>query len=1277
MIRNFFSILVVFTMMTITSMAQQQPDNDSYKREWQQIDSLVNKGLPQSAAKIARQLLAVAQQKKDGANAIKAQLFLMGVDDSIHENADIHNIRRIDSIIANSQGPEKALWQSINADLYWQYFQRNRWQLYNRTPIAGQPPADMATWDAATLIAKASELYQASILDSELLKAIPVERYTPILIAGKNTRHLRPTLYDFLAFRAIEFFQNDEKDVIKPAYQFQIDGTLWFEPTKRFSEVKVKPADPEALHFKALHTYQQLLAFHLNDEKPDALIDADLQRLAFVHQYSVHPDKDSLYVNALRMLEARFKGTAAVAEVVYRIIAFEYGATGYAPAQNGSQRDVPALRLRLTQLIDAYPDTEGAANATILLRQIDEKHLQIITESVNIPDEHIKALITYKNLANIHLHLYQTPADFRGIQQYRHDSTITNLLANEPVRKWTQPLPASEDMEPHRTEIKVDALPAGNYVLVASTHPDLQESANLLHLVQFQVSNISMVSNNLPSGKVWYALHRKSGKPLADAKIVFWERSWDHSSRQGYTLEQSAAYKTDREGKLFLSNKALDRLDADFDELSLSLGGDSLYIGDYYDHYYYYDDEEDDDTDEHTFFFTDRSIYRPGQTIYFKGIRVNSKKNGKQNAVVPNEHATVDFYDANGQVVSSLTLKTNEYGSFEGKFTAPERGLTGRMRIADKHGSTYLSVEEYKRPRFYVEFDTIKGNYALHETVTVKGHAHAYSGNTIDGATVTYRVVRRTHFPYFWTFYRWGQPRSSEMEIANGTAQTSADGSFSVSFETIPDRQVNPETLPIFTYTVYADVTDINGETRSGNQQLHAGYRSMQIISSIGNVITGGEQLITAYTQNLNGVFTPAQLELSVSPLRFPGKIYRQRLWEKPDQYVLTEQEFRAAFPDDEYRDEANYLNWDKEKSTFHTTFNTSPDGKVTIPESAWAQEGWYVLEFTGKDPQGNPITEKKYTYLTIPEGKSLPQGALFIHKDKPSYEPGDTLTLSVKTGFADAYLLENHTLSKNNLPKPVSPYHRSEHKIVNDDRGGIGYQWMYIYNNRVYTAQEYISVPWSNRNLQLEWGTHRDKLLPGDGETWTLTVKGHQKDQVAAELLTGMYDASLDAFIPHQWSWDALSPANHLRSFWLTNYGFGNQYGFTWRNGLISHQETGYTKFYDRLYFPGGRNEWGHMLSGQLAGVAVQRSMPVAMETAASGIFGDSSAALDEVVVSGYKKADAEEGATPDSLSAIDEPLATQNTMPIRTNLQETAFFLPQLQTDAEGNVTFKLTLP
>ncbi|WP_188748763.1 alpha-2-macroglobulin family protein [Parapedobacter defluvii] len=1265
MIRSIFSFVLVFSITT--AMAQKQTLPASFEKEWQLIDSLIEKGRPQSAAEIAQKIVTTAQQKSDAPNAIKAQLFLMGVDETVQDDATVHNIRKIDSLIQTSQGAEKALWQSINGELYWQYYQRNRWSILSRTPLAGEPPADLATWDAATLIHKASELYQASILESELLKKIPVAHYAPVIAKGENTRHLRPTLYDFLAFRAIDFFQNDEKDVIKPAYQFQIDGTLWFEPAKRLADVKVNPAHPEALHFRALHTYQQLLDFHLPDAQPDALIDADLQRLAFVHQYSIHPDKDSLYLHALQALEKQYPNAQASAQVSYTIIQFLYDNRS---TDSQQKTDLPALKNRLEALIARFPNTEGAANASNLMQQLTNPSLSAQTEEVVLPDENSKALLTYQNLNKVYIRLYNDLLPMSPRQNQLTDEQQTSLLQTKPIRSWEHTLPAAGDHYEHRTELKIDPLPVGAYVLVISATPDFQHTKNILHATSFQVSAISMATHHTENGTWLFALHRKSGMPLRGASVTYWESQWDGRKRE-YKYTRLSKTKTDEDGKALISPKQVALITIAHHNDSLQLPG----------HYYSFrKDGNEPKTSDHLFFFTDRSLYRPGQTIHFKGIFVQQGIKSKTNKVLPNKQTTVTLYDANGQEVTSTDLTSNEYGSFSGTFTAPESGLTGQMRLGNELGSAYFSVEEYKRPKFQVQFDSLKANIALGEAVTVKGKAQAYAGNNIDGAEVRYRVVRHARFPYFWAFYRWGQPNSPEMEIANGTLTTDAEGTFEIPFTTIPDKQLNPDTRPIFTYTVYADVTDVNGETQSGNQSVHAGYRSLQIVASINEHLNRKQpEKLAISTENLNGVPTPSDVSISIRPLQFPGKLYRKRLWEKPDQYLMSEAEFRAAFPDDEYGDEADYLQWSEGEATWDTSIHTATTHEVVLPSNGWKQEGWHVIELRAKDPQGNEIIEKKYTYVLDPASEMRPQEPLLVYTNKTSLEPDESLEMVVKTGPDSTYVLETSTDITPEFTAFTSSQ-RISRLLTEKDRGGVDFSWLYVHNNRVYQGRQRITVPWSNRDLQLEWATHRDKLLPGETEEWRLTIKGNKKEMVAAELLAGLYDASLDALKYHGWQRPTLARTNNLTGNWNANPGFGSSTGNTWLDNLQEVVPISFEKRYDALdglaslIYPAPQQLMLRGISGRVQGAAAPE--------ASAGV---ADAALEEVVVVGYGnqkrksvtgsvETEASEPADASAEQARDE---IETAPPVRTNLQETAFFLPHLQTDADGNVTFKFTLP
>lgn len=1254
--RSIFSLLLVFSI-TIT-MAQQRQNDNPFQQEWQQVDSLMDRGLPQSATKIANKILVEAQRKDDSPNIIKAQLFLMGTDEATQENASVRNIQRADSMILATTGAEKALWQSINAELHWQYYQRNRWIILNRTPITGEPPADVATWDASTLIAKASDLYQASILDSEPLKVIPVERYAPLLIEGKNTRQLRPTLYDFLAFRAIAFFKNDEKDVIKPAYQFQIDGTLWFEPAARLADVKVNPATPEALHFRALHTYQQLLAFHLDDKQPDALIDADLQRLQFVHQYAVHPNKDSLYRAALQALAANYPNSPAAAQATSALLQFDYNQ----PVGKDSL-DLHNLRQQLDALIARFPDSEGANNAEQLRHSLLNKSLGMQTESVLLPGENNKALVTYRNLGNIYLRIYAWPKELTNPQRGLDSSERKKLLNSKPLSAWEASLPGAEDLYEHRAEIKIDPLPTGRYLLVGSATADFSSENTILSVVPIQVSSLSLITNNFENQHMLFALHRKSGMPIRGAQVTFLDERWD-STFNTHRYEVVGQTRTDEDGK---ATVRIDERRRNIRRIVLSSHEDTVRSDGYFGSHYR-EDMDPKKATEHTILLTDRAIYRPGQTIHFKGVVVENGVDGKTNRVLADHVSEVTLFDANGQKVTSLQLNTNEYGSFSGKFTAPESGLTGQMHIGSENGNVYFSVEEYKRPKFQVVFDTMKANIALNEEIKVKGHAVAYAGNNIDGAEVRYRVVRHARFPYFWAFQRWGQPQSQPVEITNGTVQTQPDGTFEVTFTTHPDKQIDPQTLPIFSYTIYADVTDINGETQSGNQQVQAGYRSLQLTASATAQLDASlENQLTVTTQNLNGVPTPADVAVSVAPLKFPGKLYRMRMWEKPDRYAMSETEFRQLFPDDEYASEANYMNWPAGEASWSTTVNTGKQQSVDLPTSLWKTEGWYLITLKTTDPHGNEIAEKLFTYAAKSAANVKPQQPLLVLADKTSLEPGDTLNLTVKTGFDSTYVLETNTDLKTEFTA-FSEHRRISRPIAEDDRGGLGFGWLYVHNNRVYQGSQQVDIPWSNRDLQVEWATHRDKLLPGAAEEWQLTIKGNKKEVVAAELLAGLYDASLDALKPHHWNWNRLSPTRWLGLYWTTDQSFGTVAGNLWLNTINGSSPASYEKRYDELV-----NYLILQQQAHYAGANIQIRGTKNAERAAAPAM-DADAVMEEAVIVGYGTQEKQSLTGSVSETAKEEITSPP---PVRTNLQETAFFFPQLHTDAEGNVTVKFTMP
>ena len=187
----------------------------------------------------------------------------------------------------------------MQAQLFQSYKENHRYQLYNRTALAEEKGNDVTTWSITKLNEKISSLYKASLKNETVLKATDLKGYDVIIEKGKNTRQLRPTLYDFLAHRALDYFMNTENDVSTPAYKFIINEAVAFAPVKEFAAYNCKTKDTASLYLNALKIMQDLLAFHLSDAAPEALLDADLKRFDFVNQHGVFNNKEKLYEKCL------------------------------------------------------------------------------------------------------------------------------------------------------------------------------------------------------------------------------------------------------------------------------------------------------------------------------------------------------------------------------------------------------------------------------------------------------------------------------------------------------------------------------------------------------------------------------------------------------------------------------------------------------------------------------------------------------------------------------------------------------------------------------------------------------------------------------------------------------------------------------------------------------------------------------------------------------------------------------------------------------------------
>lgn len=1260
-------LFIISLLMPMYLFAQN--NNEPYAKEWQKADSLQRKGMPESAAKIAESIYAKAKSKGQQVQMMKAQVFLIGADFERSEDGWKESIERTDSMAHIASFPENAIWQSITAELYWNYYLSNRWQILNRTKLADDVAnPDFELWDADRFYKKAGALYLSSIARAKELEQINIGQYSALLTPAVNTATFRPTLFDLLAYRALSYFENDEKDITKPAYAFTINNEKVFAPAEAFIKISFATKDTGSLQKQALEIYQCLLKLHSDDKNKDAYLDADLQRLQFVYNHTTLSKKKERYAAALKQFEEANAENPLAGLAAYRRLELQQQEM-YSPYNSGVEQKEPAnglvaLRKNLENIMAAYPKSEGAALAQNMLNTLLAKSLQLTTEEVVLPNEPSKILLAYKNVAKVFLRVVRIDENSLGKQNY-DEQFKAKLLSLKAVYTNQVSLPGTESLRQHSAEIKINALATGNYAVIISSDESFKTKDNIIQYADFQVSGLSAIQAN----ERGYVLDRKTGEPIAGATVVLYRNHYNYQKQQN-NIELIQQLKTADDGHYDLIIA-----EPEYCFLKLIYKGDTLSSTRYFQR-----KERNDNTTHHkTFFFTDRSIYRPGQTIYFKGIMLQAEDNGRKNKVIANEKTTVTFYDANDTKIASATLTTNEFGSFTGTFTAPQGVLTGAMSIRNDNGSVYISVEEYKRPKFFAAFDTLKKSFALNDKITVEGKAMAYAGNAVDGAKVKYRVVRDTRFPYWWRAYRWGFPQSASMEIANGEATTDKDGSYKIDFTALPDESVNPDALPVFTYTVTAEVVDLNGETRTAATKVQIGYASLQMVANIPEQITAKDMdKISITTKNLNNVFVPATMHLKISRLQPPPTPLRERLWEMPDQYLMDSITFKQNFPDDVYKNENDKINWPIAETTYKQSFQTTADGMALLSAQALGNAGWYVFEMMIKDKNGKELTEKKYAQVFIANQTSTTE-ALSIIADKTTLLPEENARLTLLSAYSKLHVVQmvdaaNHTTEWNNISLDGKPS-LWQKQITEALRGGMTAQYAAVKNNRFYMRQVYLAIPWSNKQLDISWETHRDKLQPDEKEKWTMVVRGEKKEKIAAEMIATLYDASLDALKPHDWSVSGIYPAFYTNKNWIglsfnqkTGMGiaainpphyqsYQREYADLDGNIFLHRHGRLYTRGYDAMAAPNAAAVYKHVLIDDVSDKSTKKTEAISIESARGG-------ATNYII----------DGLATNQQSAQGQ---TATAPPIRKNLQETAFFFPQLRTDEEGNIRMEFTMP
>ncbi len=1250
-------VLTILSLIIITATQAQQ----NFEKHWKTVENFELEGKTTSANEIVNTIYKKAKKRNNSNQLIKALLYQSKFALVLQEEAELKIVKRLEKEIKEASFPTNAILQSVLANFKWQYFQQHRWQIYNRTKTDKPNLDDFRTWDLNTLFTSIHEDYKSSIASVNQLQNISIADYKYILIYDTDTEHLRPTLYDLLAHRALDFFKTDEARITKPKERFYVDQESYFAPSNEFTKLHITTTDTVFSKYEVLKTYQQLEQFHLERKQINALIDVYINRLLFVKNNTTLHNNNDIYTKSLEQSLQHYKTGDA-----YALLKAHYAHVLYdtATLENNPNNRKKALTIA-ENLIKTYPNSEGAVIAQNIQSRILQPVLQLQNEQTVPSNSASKIWVEFNNVKQVYLHIYQIPQNHSFYQHNYKDrpAKINEFFTTRKALKTVHAaLPQKGDYFNHSTEVALPNLELGRYMILATIQKKFNKS-DLFAYNAFTVSNLSALETDYHGKKIFQVLNSSSGEPIQHATVKF-----------GKTQKSTNEY-----GETSFSGRR------DNAEVIINYQKDSLLLGNQY-HYSNYHKPKDESKTERAqaFLFLDRSIYRPGQEVYFKGI-VLSKVNYKSTAVAEKKFNVI-IKDANYQELKTFNLTTNKFGSFSEKFQLPKDGLTGNFTIQiiqeKKHfkhftqAHSYFSVEEYKRPKFEVNFNPVTESFAVNENICVTGIAKALLGTNISGAKVRYNIVRKTQFNH-WRY--WSRHyETNEQEIAHGEVITNDKGEFDINFNALPDKTKNKKDLPVFSYEITANVTDINGETRTATTTVKVGYHTLELniaTQDIWNVDDTPE--LSLNTTNLNSEFSAAKVNLKIYKLVAPKSVLRTRRLPIADTPLLSKDEFKILFPNEAYINESDYKNWKKGQLVYEEAIDTENGKKTTLSAIKSWQSGKYIIIAETTDSAKNTITEEKHISIRNEKDQTLADSQLF-----------DYQILNATTAKKDGFIRIKLLSSCKNLNVFTEAYFNSDilfkekvtvvgtktfriplTKIIKQKplhpNASLRIQFAMVKHQDYKIITTTVDLSVAKESLLITTQTFRDKLQPGAKEKWSFTIKNNSNKSVQTEVLASMYDASLDQFKPHNW------PSNiGGRDYYRNDIPNKNCNGFrsnhfTIKNPIYLHSKS-YSKVYTTLNpFGLQLNNIHHALKGKVAGITIAQEEVLEENVMIRG-YNSNREDVDVEQDDDLKEGEKQNSKTPNFKTIV-----------ARKNLNETAFFYPQLKTDTNGNLTFEFESP
>ena len=1160
----------------------------TYERLWKQVEQAQEKSLPQTVVKLTGEICRKALAEKNSPQLLKAYLCRASYQERLMPDSLYSRLDRMEQWAASEDNQtDRAILHSLLAGEYANHWQGNRRTIAARTDLAmdGQP-ADIREWTPRQLVEKVEAHALASTGDVDLLIKTSTDQYLPFVEQGEQSGYYSHDLYHLLARRAIGALQSMTGAGADSLMQARI----------------------ESLYRRMADTYST------RPGGEDACLLATLDYWEWKNGSGI-VSHDTAYVQALDDLMARYADRSLCAEVYLRKAQWM--------SRGGEGRSVgEAIRL-CDEAIRRYASYARIGRLKQLRAELLRPQISLSGEGIGYPGDTLGLQVRYRTMdAPVTINLYAT-----GLKTFtdRYDcNNAKEFRRLSPRRVYSRkhtltPLPDAGKAEADLPYLPCDttlALPVPQTTGVYVVEIVPQGKNGRTSRCFLPVSRLRALTLDLGGGEVEVTtLDGRSGHAEGGVHVCFYSSGHEENR---HLLKEVV---TDNRGKALVTLEEYDYHTC----YTLSKGADAalpstgLYLS----------RSSQSSAGEHQEFLllTDRSIYRPGQTVYLKGVVYNKGRDSAQ--VAEGEWVDLELLDANRKQIATRRVQANEFGSFTADFALPSVCLNGQFMVRAQGTASGLArfrVEEYKRPTFEITFDPLIAPFCLGETVTLRGEVKAFSGASVQ------------EMPLAWSVKRYDRLRgylNADKTLKADTVRLDAQGRFAIDLLLEGELEKNRQpwhATQIYTFEVEAAVTDEAGETQTASYTLSAGSQAFNLDLSIpAQVCKEDTNRWTVHASNPQMSPLTLTADWRIEPETEEGELIAQGGKPLLNGRCLTGKHNPSA------------------------VWKDVPSGRYRL--TAWAV-----------DSLGHRVESTASFVLFSKEDRRPPvHSPLFFHERKMEVAAGEQASFCLGTSFKDAWVwmdvftggkrVESRLLQLSDTLMCVEmPYLDSYDESVT-------LLFNMLKEGELYSRTAFLKRRQPDRTLRMKWEVFRDRLRPSQEEEWRLVVTTPEGLPASAEMLALMYDASLDKLYPNRQSWGIFfSPQLDWRNVRLNTAGrlYLSPY-FT----IPDWKVPGWT--FDRFCSPWGAQvlEVRNIVMGYGSVNA-----PVAMRTVMQ------KATSDNAVLSTTE----ESGVAADVLFEEEVANTAETLQPdagLRTNFAETAFFYPQLRTNERGEVVMTFTLP